>query len=303
MNILITGSSGTIGTRLCEVLKGHNIIPVDQVENKFIDIDTNICDLRDMEQVNTLPTDVDMIIHLAANAKVHDSVVEPAIAYDNVTTTFNMLEFARLNGCKKFIFASSREVYGNVQQELYKEDMVSIDTCESPYTASKMAGEALVQSYSRCYDIDHIIIRFSNVYGMYDISNRVVPTFFRQALKSEDIHVYGDKVLDFTYIDDAIHGILQCIKKFDTACNNVFNIAYSGGTSIQDVADIIINKLGSLSSYKTIDIRVGEISRYIADITKAKRLLDYRPKFYFSHGMYLAIDWYEHYFLTHPQHV
>ena len=188
MRILVTGSSGTIGTRLCERLMadGHDVVGADwepckwnpAVEKIRIDID-----LRDKKQLSKLPTDVEMIIHLAANARVYELVENPDRAMDNFLDTFNVLEFARAHGIKKMMFASSRETYGNIHLpdgQKYSEDKAHFMTCESPYTASKIAGEALFEAYKRCYKIEVIIWRFSNVYGMYDDSVRVVPLFFRQ---------------------------------------------------------------------------------------------------------------------------
>src|SRR3989344_5006304 len=194
MKILVTGSSGTIGTRLCEKLlaEGHTVVGADwepckwqpAVEKIRVDID-----LRKREEYSKLPTDVELIIHLAANARVYELVQHPDRAMDNLQDTFNILEFARANGIKKLMFASSRETYGNIhlpEGEKYSEDKAHFMTCESPYTASKIGGEALFEAYKRCYGMDVIIFRFSNVYGMYDDSIRVVPLFIRQARANEE---------------------------------------------------------------------------------------------------------------------
>ena len=193
MNILITGSSGTIGTRLCERLMeaGHTVTGLDWVPNKWqknVDAITHQIDLRDATKLRELikttlsGKSFDCVVHLAANARVYELVEDPTKALDNFTTLFNTLELTRTLKIKRFIFASSRESYGNIDVEMIKEDMVRVDNCESPYTASKVGGEALVHSYRRCYDIGTLIFRFSNVYGMYDDSERVVPLFIRLAI-------------------------------------------------------------------------------------------------------------------------
>jgi len=299
MKILVTGSSGTIGTRLCERLlaDGHQVVGADWVENKWqpsVQAVTVNADLRDRKQVEKLPTDVEAIIHLAANARVHDLVIDPDRALDNVTDTYNMLEFARKNGIRKFFFASSRETYGNIPaQDSYTEDMARMENCASPYTASKIAGEAFVESYTRCYGIDHVIIRFSNVYGMYDESDRVVPLFFRKAKNNEPMEVFGEKCLDFTYIDDAIDGVVKALMNFDQAKNNTYNLAYGEGSTIVALAELMKELLGSTSTVTLGKMRTGEIGRYIANIDRARKAFGYDPKTPFVEGIKKSVEWYK----------
>lgn len=301
MKILVTGSSGTIGTRLCETLlkKGHTIVGVDWEPCKWqktVDDLTIRADMRDDDWHKDVPKDVELIVHLAANARVYELVEHPERARDNFTTTFNALEFARKNGIKKFLFASSRETYGNIKiaEEKYTEDKASFQACESPYTASKIGGEALVEAYKRCYDMDTIIFRFSNVYGMYDDSVRVVPLFIRQARANEDLLVFGkDKCLDFTYIDDTVSGIIAGIEKFEAAKNDTYNLAFGEGTTILHLAERIIELTGSTSKITMGVPRIGEVIKYIADISKAQKVLGYAPKTSFDKGIALSIEWYK----------
>lgn len=301
MKILVTGSSGTIGTRLCEKLleAGHTVVGADWepckwnpvVEKLRVDID-----LRDATLYEKLPKDIDMIIHLAANARVYELVEHPERAMDNIVDTFNILEFARQHTIKKMMFASSRETYGNIRLangEKYTEDKAHFMTCESPYSASKIAGEALVESYKRCYGIDSIIWRFSNVYGMYDDSIRVVPLFFRQAKAGETLNVFGkEKCLDFTYIDDCVAGIVLGVEKFETAKNDTYNLAYGEGTTILHLAEEMKRLLSSNSEIKTTSARTGEVTHYIADISKAREKLGYNPKTSFAEGIQKSVEWY-----------
>lgn len=297
-NVLVTGSSGTIGTALCGALlkSGYRCFGADLKKNewsKTVDRLTTIMDLTDKNQVlKRLPRKIDCIIHLAANARVYDLVVNPSLARDNFEMTFNVMEFARLNGVKKFIFASSREVYGNSGKVKYLESDSRLQNCESPYNASKMGGEALIWSYQRCYGIDFIIFRFSNVYGKYDNSERLVPVSIRNAAENKDLTVFGgDKVLDFTYIDDVIDGILLSLKKFDRAKNNAINLAFGKGQSIKKVVKLVRDGMRSDSRIIIKDSRTGEVIKYTADISKAGKLLGYNPKVPIEKGITRTIEW------------
>lgn len=298
MRILVTGSSGTIGTRLCEKLleQGHSVIGVDWLPNKWqpaIEKLTVRIDLRQEERLKTLPTDIDCVIHLAANARVYELVEHPDRARDNMLTTFNALEYARVNGIRYFVFASSRETYGNSGTAKYSEDMVRVENCESPYTASKIAGEALVESYRRCYGLRTTIVRFSNVYGMYDDSERVVPLFIRRIAAGQPLTVFGrEKSLDFTYIDDAVEGLLLILKKAEKANGQTFNFARGEAHSIVELAELLQKLMKRSVPVDCRDSRTGEVTRYTADISKARKILGFEPKVPFAEGVGRSVEWY-----------
>ena len=296
--VIVTGSSGMIGTRLCERLidLGYDVTGIDVNKNKWSEKINNITiigDLMKNDFFESLPKDYDIIVHLAANARVHNLVINPKLALDNFNILFNTLEFARRSKINRIIFASSREVYGNSNHVIHSEDEAYVKNCESPYTASKIGGEALVHSYQQCYGIGFIIVRFSNVYGMYDSSDRLVPLFISRTKNNEDLYVYGkNKVLDFTYIDDSIEGILLAIKKFDDVKNDVFNIASGNGSAITEVAREIISQMNGKNKIILKENRKGEVIKYIADIWKAKEKLGYEPKISIRDGIKKSINWY-----------
>ena len=296
--ILITGSSGTIGTRLFEKLleKNYDVIGFDRTYNKWsgnLNKLTIIGDLLRKEDIEKIPTDIDLVVHLAANPRVYDLVVNPDLALENIITTYNVLEFARKNKIKRVVFSSSREAYGNKKEIVSKETDVDIARCESPYAASKIADEVMIYSYFKCYGMDYVVCRFSNVYGMYDQSQRFIPLMLRKMKKNEDIEIFGkDKILDFTYIDDCVEGIIKCIAKFDNVKNTTFNIAFGKGSKLIDVAKLIKKNLKSKSRIFLGKNRQGEVVRFIADISKAKKMLGYKPEYSLEDGMKLAIDWY-----------
>jgi len=297
--ILVTGSSGTIGTALCRTLldRGFDVTGVDIKRNKW---DTGVqeatvnYDLRCNDLSTSLPSDVDLVIHLAANARVYDLVVEPGLARDNTLILYNVLEYMRTVNVKRLIFSSSREVYGNSEKMTHAEEEVHVSCCESPYAASKLAGEAFVHAFHRCYGTDFVILRLSNVYGKYDESDRVVPLFIKLTKAGKDLVVYGkDKVLDFTYIDDAIEGIMLCIERFQEVKNNTLNIASREGTAVLEVAQLIRDILGARGRIRIEDNRTGEVLRYVADISRAKKKLGYVPKTAVDEGIRHSVKWYE----------
>lgn len=297
--ILITGSSGSIGTRLFEKLlaEGRNVYGADLVQNRWhadLNERTTIVDLRDRVQMQEkLPEDVDVVVHLAANARVYDLIESPTLARDNFETTFNILEFVRAQPRTKLVFASSREVYGNTDPVAHSEDNVQVQFCESPYAASKLAGEALVFSYGKCYGLDFVTLRFSNVYGMYDTSERIIPLFISRCKKGEDLIIYGeDKVLDFTYIDDCVAGILSAIDVSVPPPNNVYNIANGEGTRLLDLAHMLQEYVGRANNVIVQENRTGEVVHYVADITHAKKDLGYSPQVSLEDGLRKAVEWY-----------
>ena len=297
--ILVTGSSGTIGTRLCELLlkQEYSIVGFDRRPNRWnveIDEKTIRGDLRETASLAGIPEDIDCIIHLAANARVYKLVENPQLAQDNVETTFNILNFARQHNISRFLFGSSREVYGNSDKAVHEESELSVERCEAPYTASKIAGESLVHAFQQCYGIDFVILRFSNVYGMYDDTDRLIPLFITLAKEHKELVVFGkDKLLDFTYIDDAVFGIMLAIKKFSAAKNDTYNIATGTGTPITRVAEHMKALLRSDSQIVVKANRPGEVVQFIANIKKAKEKLGYKPSTTIGDGLKQAVTWYE----------
>jgi UDP-glucose 4-epimerase len=297
-SILVTGSSGTIGTRLCEKLlaSGYQLTGFDLRPNKWIEeVDglTVIGDLLNVSTLERLHGDFDLIIHLAANARVYDTVVDPSLAKDNVDMVFHILEFARRKKIPKIVFASSREVYGDAVLSPTPESAAHERICKSPYAASKIAGEALVQAYNRCFGVSYIVLRFSNVYGMYDESDRVVPLFIRLTKSHKSLIVFGkDKLLDFTYIDDTVSGILKCIERFDKVKNDTFNIASGTGISISEAARLI--KVYSHARNKIVvkGSRTGEVVKFVGDISKACRRLGFEPRTEIREGLERTVNWY-----------
>ncbi|HEU5014088.1 MAG TPA: NAD(P)-dependent oxidoreductase [Roseiflexaceae bacterium] len=306
--ILITGSSGQIGTNLALRLMadGHQVFGIDRRMNTWTNaFPTLLQDLgaphRDFTGgIGGAPyPPCDVVVHLAANAKVYELVEQPHRALENINVTFNVLEYCRVNRVP-IIFSSSREVYGDIHRYITDEEQAQFSFTESPYSASKISGEALIYSYARCYGLPYLVFRFSNVYGRYDNDvermERVIPLFIRRLQHGEPVTVYGrEKVLDFTYVDDCVSGIVAGIERLVTGAvtNQTINLAYGEGNSLVRMAEFIVDALGVTDAQINVEPakRVGEVSRYVADISRAQELLGYHPQVPLDEGIRRAVAW------------
>ena len=307
MHILITGSSGQIGTNLALRLldEGHSVYGIDIRPNTWTDrIETLLQDLSVqyssfVEGIGhaAYPQDIDAVVHLAAHAKVHELVQQPDRALENITMVFNALEYCR-NHNLPIIFSSSREVYGDIHRYITDESHADFAFTESPYSASKISGEALVYSYAQCYKLRYLIFRFSNVYGRFDNDiermERVIPLFVRKIGERKPITIFGEnKMLDFTYVDDCTDGIVRGIKLLvdGAEVNETINLACGEGHSLIAMAEHVGETLGLEPNITVEPSRVGEVTHYVADISKARSVLGYEPATPLKDGIRKAVQW------------
>jgi nucleoside-diphosphate-sugar epimerase len=318
MRILVTGSSGQIGTNLAERLveDGHWVFGVDKRPNAWSrEFETLLQDLAGhyppyrggMNGVEW--PEVDLVVHLAAHAKVHQLVRQPQRALENVMMTFNMLEYCRALELP-LVFSSTREVYGDVHRfDGYGEATADFAYTESPYSASKIGSEALIYAYAKCYDLRYLVFRFSNVYGRFDNDlermERVLPLFMHQLARNEPITVYGgeSKVLDFTYIDDCVDGIVRGIERLAAGEveNETINLAFGQGNTLVTAAELIASELGVTPEIAYKPSLRGEVTHYVADIRKARELLDWQPQTPLEAGIPHAVHWFKAWRATHPE--
>lgn len=307
MNILVTGSSGQVGTNLCLALiqKGSSVLGIDKRKNSWTDRIPFI--QRDLARHGMLPlTEIsavagfsqpDVVVHLAANAKVHELVQEPRRAHENTTVTFNVLEFCRQHQIP-IIFSSSREVYGRPQPPAVAEDTTDVFHILSPYAAYKMADEMLIYAYAHCYGLKYLVFRLSNVYGRYDNDlermARVIHVFIDQMRRGEPITIFDrHKVIDFTYVDDCVNGLILGIEKLyrGEVVNETLNLSSGSPASLAQLAETIAATLGVNPTIIDQPIQPGEISFYVANLNKAKQLLGYEPTVSFTEGIKRAVQW------------
>ncbi|HZU20992.1 MAG TPA: NAD-dependent epimerase/dehydratase family protein [Gaiellaceae bacterium] len=318
MRVLVTGSSGQIGTNLALRLlaDGHEVFGVDKRLNTWTDAFPTL--LQDL--AGHYPAfrggiggveypEVELVVHLAAHAKVHQLVREPHRALENAIMTFNVLEYARQLGLP-LVFSSTREVYGDVHRfEEYAEEAADFAYTESPYSASKITSEAFIYSYARCYGLDYLVFRFSNVYGRFDNDlwrmERVLPLFMHQLSRNEEITIFGgeEKVLDFTYIDDCVDGIARGVYALaeERVANQTINLAYGQGNTLVRAAELIAAELGVEPQITTAPSLLGEVTHYVADVRKARELLAWEPRTPLAEGIPKAVTWFKEWRAAHPE--
>ena len=253
-------------------------------------------DIKNLESCQQACQGIEVVVHLAANTGVAPSVENPRTDMEtNVIGTFNMLEAARQHKIKKFIFASSGAPLGEVQPPIHEE---KAPHPVSPYGASKLAGEGYCSAYYRTFGLSTMALRFSNVYGPRSKhKSSVVAKFFKQAIAGETLVIYGDgsQSRDFIYIDDLLEGIFLAVQS--PMGGEVFQIASSIETSVSEIAA----KIGELLAAKTnLRIRVnheqprlGDVKRNVAEISKARSLLGYEPKFNLDLGLEKTFEYFK----------
>lgn len=293
MNILITGAAGFIGSHLYKRLKskGHNVIGLDNLSHPCGNkVETIYADVRYFKEILPYFADCDVVYHLAAQINVDKSISDPeeTIA-TNIIGTQNVLECARRFGTK-VVFASTSEVYGSSQMEFMTEEH-PLDG-QSPYAASKTAGDRLCYAYYKTFGTNVSIVRNFNTFGEYqntDSYGGVISKFTLSALKDEPLIIYGtgNQERDYMYIDDALQAyeIMS-----ETPAGSVCNFGTGKTVKIIDIARYIIDILGSKSKIEHIDARKGEVQRLCAGIQKAKDI-GFNPKTDFFIELERYVKW------------
>ncbi len=312
MKILITGGAGFVGSHLCEkyTLDGETVICYDNLINSDL---TNIRhllnhrnfkfikgDIRDFDTLEKTAIGADVIIHLAAQIHVDRSVVEPKLTYEtNVIGTLNVMEAARMLDVKRVIHASTSEVYGPAEfAPMHEAHPLNPP---HPYGASKLGGEKLASAYIQTYGMDISILRPFNIFGpkQKDLGyGGAISIFVRRALSNQPPIIYGTgkQTRDYTYIKDIVRAY-DAVLQHKKQINEPINFGTGKEISILDLANLIIKLCGREGKLKPVhvDKRPGEVSRLMADASKAKKLLDWEPKYSLEDGLTEFVDWYKNY--------
>ena len=313
-NILVTGGAGFIGSHLVDSLlaeggwavtviddlndfyspeiKRENLASAKQNPNfEFVEQD-----IRNSEKMREVfdRTEFDCIVHLAARAGVRPSLCQPKLyAETNIDGTLNLLELARDFEVKQFVFGSSSSVYGINSKVPFSEDD-RIHQPISPYASTKAAGELLCHTYSHLFDIRTVCLRFFTVYGARQRPDLAIHKFSRLITEGKPIQIFGDGTTrrDYTYIDDIIQGV-RAAMDYDGAMHEVFNLGESETTELSHLVELLEENLGTKAIVDRQPMQPGDVPVTFADISKAKRLLNYDPATKIESGIPKFVEWFQ----------
>ncbi|MFT4104650.1 MAG: SDR family oxidoreductase [Lacrimispora sp.] len=307
---LVTGGAGFIGSNLCEVLldKGYKVRCLDDFSNgKHANVDLFIDnpnytfikgDIRDLGTCVKACENVDYVLHQAAWGSVPRSIEMPLFYEEvNIKGTLNMMEAARQNGVKKFVYASSSSVYGD--HPILPKVEGQEGNLLSPYALTKRIGEEYGKLYYKLYDLETYGLRYFNVFGKRQdpdgVYAAVIPKFIKLLLNNEQPTINGDgkQSRDFTYIDNVIEANLKACLAPREVAGQVYNIAYGSREYLIDIYYELNKALGKDIVPQFGPDREGDIKHSNADITKARKELEYNPEYSFATGIKEAIEWYK----------
>ena len=307
---LVTGGAGFIGSNLCEAIlnMGYRVRCLDDLstgQQANVDIfsdNPNYAfikgDVKDLDICMKACEGVDYVLHQAAWGSVPRSIEIPLFyCANNITGTLNMLEAARQNKVKKFVYASSSSVYGD-EPNLPKTEGREGNLL-SPYALTKRCDEEWAKQYTMHYGLDTYGLRYFNVFGRRQDPNgayaAVIPTFIKQMMNDERPTINGDgkQSRDFTYIENVIEANLKACLAPHEAAGQAFNIAYGGREYLIDIYHTLTKALGKDIEPIFGPDRAGDIRHSNADISNASWMLGYEPDYDFDHAIKAAIEWYK----------
>ena len=311
--ILITGGAGFIGSHLVDRLLSEgdwNVSVIDDF-NDFYDptlkrvnirehlansnyrlVEADIRDFNALQQAFSDET-FDCIVHLAARAGVRPSLTQPRLyAETNVNGTVNLLELAHEREIKQFVFGSSSSVYGTNEKVPFSEDDPIFNPI-SPYAATKAAGELICHTYSHLYDMRIVCLRFFTVYGARQRPDLAIHKFAQLISSGKAIPVFGDGTTrrDYTYIDDIIAGTRAAID-YNQSNFEIINLGESRTVELRELIALLEKDLGQVAKIDRQPTQPGDVPQTFADITKARRLLNYNPQTQIENGIRKFVEWF-----------
>ena len=312
-NILVTGGAGFIGSNLVDALlrdQNHRVVVVDNF-NDFYDpqikrhnlaahigrenfelVGADITDKQAMDELFARAR-FECVVHLAARAGVRPSLEDP-IGYEesNVHGTYVLLEAARKTEVPQFIFGSSSSVYGVNAKVPFSEDDPTAQPI-SPYAATKIAGETACHTYSYLYGMQIVCLRFFTAYGARQRPDLAIHKFARLISEGKPIPVFGDGTTrrDYTYIDDILAGVLAAMN-YTSSTFEVINLGESQTVELRYLIELLEEAVGKKAVIDRRPLQAGDVPITYADISKARRLLNYNPQTKIETGIGKFVEWF-----------
>lgn len=314
--ILVTGGAGFIGSHVCETLLacGYQVRCMDSfATSKRGNIEVFIgnerfelmeADIRSVSDCERAVDGVSAVVHLAALGSVPRSIATPLATHEaNLTGMLQVLDAARTAGIKRFVYASSSSVYGDSPELPKKEAIIGLPL--SPYAITKSGNEQYARLYASLFAMETIGLRFFNVFGERQDPEgayaAAIPKFIRAFLRHESPQVHGDgeQSRDFTYVANAVQAVIAALgTSAPKAFGEVFNVAYGQRTTLLELIDQLRNELARIDpaiaaiEVEHVAARQGDVRDSLADISKAKDLLGFAPRFDLAQGLQQAVPWY-----------
>jgi len=309
-SFLVTGGAGFIGSNLVEYLlkyKAKKVIILDNLSNgHFSNIEAFLLnenceflegDIRNLETCHEAVNNVDYVLHQAALGSVPRSINDPITSNDvNVSGFLNMLLAVKDSGTvKKMVYAASSSTYGDSKELPKVEERIGKPL--SPYAITKYVNELYADVFSKTYGIHTVGLRYFNVFGPKQDPDgayaAVIPLFMKGALANETITINGDgeQTRDFTFIENVVQANIKSAFS-NLEQHEVFNVAVNDRVSVNKLWKTIKTTTNSKSEIKYNPPRQGDVKDSLADITKAKKLLNYMPKFELEKGLQITLDWF-----------
>lgn len=312
-NILVTGGAGFIGSNLVKaLLNDERVDKVRVLDNLATGFERNIAEFYNNEQFEFIQGDIcdikiclkategiDLISHQAALGSVPRSIKDPLTSNAvNITGTLNVFQAAVQNEVKRIVFAASSSTYGD-SEGLPKVEH-TIGRPLSPYAVTKFVNELYADVFARTYNFEFIGLRYFNVFGPKQDPNgayaAVIPLFMKAALNNKSPYINGDGSYsrDFTYVDNAVQANIQSLFiENPNAINQIYNVAFGERTTLNELWSYIKNLTRTSATAIRRENRVGDIPHSLADISKAAKLLNYKPSFDVKLGLQEAFQWYQ----------
>jgi UDP-glucuronate 4-epimerase len=311
MRILATGVAGFIGSRVAELLveQGHEVCGVDNMcaaydirlkEHRLervrglVGLDFRLCDISDNSAISAIWHECgpfDAVVNLAARAGVRQSVKDPWVYVStNVVGTLNLLELCRRDGVGKFVLASTSSLYGASNPVPFSED-ANTDRPLSPYAASKKGAEAFCWTYHHLYGLDVTVFRYFTVYGPAGRPDMSLFRFVQWISEERPLILYGDgkQTRDFTYVDDIAMGTVKGLKPLG---HEVVNLGGDSPHDLLELIGLVEREVGKKAQIESHPMHAADVMATWADVSKAKRLLDWQPQVSLAEGVARLCAWY-----------